>query len=677
MRRTAKAGLKFALVMTLIASGCSSDDKKKLGEPCSAPGDCADQVCHRAICVAKDPLRIGDPCTKDAECRSLKCNGKCERGTQKAGDACRFDVECLAGGCKIQGSLPGLCALETIKPDAGVDAAQPDALPDVAVADTVAPDTVAPDTVAPDTVTPDTVAPDTVAPDTISSDASACPVGTKCNDNDPCTKDDTCDSKSACVGTTYSCSPNACQWTSVCDGKGGCTINPKGAGGTCEDGDACTLGDKCDGAGKCAPGPVCDQPPASSCVNKTTVKTCTGAGKCVSNKCEYTCSNSACGGYQSCTTGSCSACNWVLGGVQVSTIYSDGGLENGDLAIDPAGKLHAAFWWNYKWATPPAYRRLLTATDATGSWAYRWITTSAAKVHQGAWASIEVDNTGNEHISYYDATNGDLKYRVGSGATWTVQTADAVNTTKDVGQYTSLKLDSANKVHIAYYNKSDGELWYTTNASGSWVPTRVDGLFADVGSYASLVLDKNGKAHISYYDATNKSLKVANNLSGSWAVAEIVAKGAYVEAGRFTSIGIDSAQKLHISYYVYTKKMPTYTTGTVRYVTNASGSWVNTDVETFGDLLGTSLFLDKKDKVHIAYGSVSLHYATNASGSWRAQTVTSTTTLRGGFPALVIDNTGKVHITEGVGDARQNPHYGGRAFPSDGMKHVSFLTGCP
>ena len=41
------------------------------------------------------------------------------------------------------------------------------------------------------------------------------------------------------------------------------------------------------------------------------------------------------------------------------------------------------------------------------------------------------------HISYYDATNDDLKYAAKSGGSWTLETVDA---TGRVGTYTSLGL---------------------------------------------------------------------------------------------------------------------------------------------------------------------------------------------------------------------------------------------
>ncbi len=68
-----------------------------------------------------------------------------------------------------------------------------------------------------------------------------------CNDNDLCTKGDTCQS-GACTGTAYTCSaPNQCQVTGsgMCEGDGGCTYTPQAGsctGGTCSNGTCISAG---------------------------------------------------------------------------------------------------------------------------------------------------------------------------------------------------------------------------------------------------------------------------------------------------------------------------------------------------------------------------------------------------------------------------------------------------
>ena len=92
--------------------------------------------------------------------------------------------------------------------------------------------------------------------------------------------------------------------------------------------------------------------------------------------------------------------------------------------------------------------------------------------------SIAIDSYNKVHISYYDVSNRDLKYVTGyPSGPWDIQTVDSsvyvllyfysiVNT--------SIATDSNNKVHISYYDATNDDLKYATNALGSWVTQTVD-----------------------------------------------------------------------------------------------------------------------------------------------------------------------------------------------------------
>ena len=63
-------------------------------------------------------------------------------------------------------------------------------------------------------------------------------------------------------------------------------------------------------------------------------------------------------------------------------------------------------------------------------------------------------------------------------------------------------------MHISYYDSTNGNLKYATNASGAWVTTNVD-LVGDAGIFTSIAIDGTGKVHISYYEGDNGTLKYA------------------------------------------------------------------------------------------------------------------------------------------------------------------------
>jgi hypothetical protein len=148
---------------------------------------------------------------------------------------------------------------------------------------------------------------------------------------------------------------------------------------------------------------------------------------------------------------------------------------------------------------------------------------------------------------------------------------------KDVGLRTSIAIDLLDNVHISYYNFSQQNLKYATGTSGSWSTTTLDNT-GDVGLYTSIAIDSSNYVHISYYDCLsdcdvdNGDLKYASNASGSW-VDETV--DSYGDVGKHTSIAMDSFDNAHISYYDLDN-------GDLKYTTNAPVNILTVNVVTEG-----------------------------------------------------------------------------------------------
>lgn len=181
-------------------------------------------------------------------------------------------------------------------PDLFDSTASPDAEADIPEPDTTTPETSPPDASPPDTATPDTATPDT---------SPTCVEGSGCNDGDPCTLNDRCQS-GVCRGDPLPCNDNLPCTTDSCSGglcvhtvTTGCLIagacwseaQPRPdtpcfacepaksttawsplSGTPCNDGDACTANDTC-AVGVCQGGPpppeICDNGLDDNCDGKT------------------------------------------------------------------------------------------------------------------------------------------------------------------------------------------------------------------------------------------------------------------------------------------------------------------------------------------------------------------------------------------------------------------------
>ncbi len=184
---------------------------------------------------------------------------------------------------------------------------------------------------------------------------------------------------------------------------------------------------------------------------------------------------------------------------------------------------------------------------------------------------------------------------------------DILDPDPNVAQDVSMAIDSYNKVHIVYSSNLEG-VKYITNASGSWERTIIDPIilpggppvFYSRGGNTSIAIDSNNKVHISY--CSPDGLKYVTNASGSWVSAIIPTTCVYS-----TSIAIDSSDKVYIGF--------NFDYSSSKYVTNASGSW---EIRDLPIEFVRSIALDSNNNLHITNG---YWYATNTSGSWQTEAI--------------------------------------------------------
>lgn len=178
-------------------------------------------------------------------------------------------------------------------------------------------------------------------------------------------------------------------------------------------------------------------------------------------------------------------------------------------------------------------------------------------------------------ISYYDFTNGALKYVYGlaksSNFNFSVYTIDSGKPKNGVykGMHTSVKFDSKGVSHIAYQYYSDyaneAQLYAhwvgdgTGNCgegavAGDW---QCDTIYNNegVGMYASLDLDGNDHPSIAFYDENNGDPLVAQYLgpggncgpSNSWMCWRVGFLS--LDTGKYISLYVEDNNQPHIAYY--------------------------------------------------------------------------------------------------------------------------------
>jgi hypothetical protein len=315
------------------------------------------------------------------------------------------------------------------------------------------------------------------------------------------------------------------------------------------------------------------------------------------------------------------------------------------MAVDSSGNRHVAYYdqsnhdLKYVWFDGDPQRYEWTAPVTVDS---------AGDV--GQYTSLAVGSNGTVYISYYDATNGDLKYaRKAVNGAWVIVTVDSTGNT---GLYGSIAVDSDGNLHISYYNQTNGNLRYATKVDGVWHKETVDSA-GDVGRFTSITVRKNGQwqyPHISYSDTTNGDLKFAQKNpgvdgTGVWSIETVDSAGI---VGLYTSIKLSAVSLPRIAYYDLTNSDLKYAWKSWGGV----GNWRIETVDSAGDVgQYASLAVDRDSNAHVSYydaTSQELLYAKKANGVWTTENVWWAgvqLTNAGLYSSIAVGSSGTIHIS--------------------------------
>jgi hypothetical protein len=310
------------------------------------------------------------------------------------------------------------------------------------------------------------------------------------------------------------------------------------------------------------------------------------------------------------------------------------------LALDGSGNPGISYY-------DSAHGNLIYAKWTGSIWQFQYVDSSG---DVGMYTSLKYNQEGHPCISYYDNTSHDLKYAeyVPPG-TWTPPywDIDIVDTVGDVGMYTSLALDGSGNPHISYYDATNGKLKYVSwdDDEDHWGWPEIVGPITggDWGRYTSLALDGSDNPHISYFDADNQFLKYAYWTGSGWHI-ETVDDTGYV--GEYSSLALDESDNPHISYI---DNYPNFDLKYAKYV--PPGTWIPPywDIDVVDSpeytVRSTSLVLDGSGNPHISYyGASSLKYAKGTITGWENTTVDSDWYV-GWYSSLALDGDGNPHIS--------------------------------
>ena len=233
-----------------------------------------------------------------------------------------------------------------------------------------------------------------------------------------------------------------------------------------------------------------------------------------------------------------------------SVVDPNGAGEVTSLALDLSGFGEISYY-------DDAQDDLEYAQCANNDCSSKSITTVDSAGNTGDFNSLDIGSDGYVRIGYWDDSGENVRFARCTNASCSSKILTTVETTGDVGQYISMKLGSSDDFgRMSYYDDTNGDLKFArcTNLDCTAKNITTIDSAGDVGKYQALTLDANDLAFISYYDDTADDLKFARCINLDCTAKNITTIDSVGIVGRYTSIAIGSDGFARISYYDYTNK---------------------------------------------------------------------------------------------------------------------------
>ncbi len=265
--------------------------------------------------------------------------------------------------------------------------------------------------------------------------------------------------------------------------------------------------------------------------------------------------------------------------------------------------------------------------------AWLTMTVDGAPEIVGEFAQIALDPWGRTGIAYFDRTNGDLKFALRSGTSWTIETVDAVNTT---GWYASLAFGADGSPRIAYMDGTRTYLRYAYKSAGAWVKEDV----ADTSCTlpVSLAFDTVDRPFIAIQDCSSTRVRLFAK-SGTWSQIYSLNGAASPSLAMYGNLP-------RISYFSTTN--PTQ----LRYLyasgTFPSFTWSNDAVAGTDGANWSSIVIDSSGNPRISFyaaTSKSLRMAKKIGSTWSVEVVDASVGDVGNWSSIALDSAARPRIS--------------------------------
>ena len=251
-------------------------------------------------------------------------------------------------------------------------------------------------------------------------------------------------------------------------------------------------------------------------------------------------------------------------------------------------------------------------------------------------------------------------------------TKTALDQTGDVGLYTSLASGSDGRQHVTYFDATNLDLKYATCATdcgtaGHWTWGAID-QDGSLGRSSSIEVGSNGRRHVVYRDETNGDLKYATcaptadcTVTANWKKVRVDVQG---DAGMGSAMTLGADGRRHVTYL---RRQPGPAGGTMalRYATCSSGcaqaaNWTKVTVDEGPNstaapdyFLGTSIVIGRDGRRHVSYLNAAgsdLRYATCLSNcanpaNWQKTMVDEGAWQIGFHSSIAAGPDGVVHVS--------------------------------